>query len=99
MYKTTNKTICDFYNSNKEINFDDVNLFFIKCMTNLTSKKSHFCTADLENLCQGELGDKRIEKILNELYPTMEIKNDENDFLLKRENNTIIIENKVSQKI
>jgi hypothetical protein len=103
-YETTNPLICQFYNANPSINFEEVNLFFIKCMTDIINTKSNpDMMKEISSLVlpiyKGELGDKKIEQILNELYPTSEIKNDEIDFMIKREGKpNIIIENKECQK-
>jgi hypothetical protein len=110
-FETMNPAITQFYQENPSIDFEEVNLFFIKFMTNMKSNSRHDAQAvepkvlfkEMTSLCtsycQGELGDKKLEKILNEMYPTSEINNTELEFTMKRENkSTIVFENKVSEK-
>ena len=101
--QTSNEIILNFYNENKNLNFEEMNLFFIKILNNILKntnvnnlKNTNEITMSLD---KGLLQDLVLEQTLNNLYPSASIITNCSfgDFLIKREHKTgIIIENNES---
>jgi len=99
----SNKRIFDFYQKNPNINFETVNLFLLDLMEKIghTDKNNDVLNAikDLSSrfsIFKPDLQEQSIFGLLNKTFPTMEIIQSGECFIMKRETNHILFENKIS---
>jgi hypothetical protein len=108
----TNKYVCKFYNDHPSVRIEDVNIMIVKLFeTALQQHTTSASATDVENsmnisnilspLVSGELGELKLELLLNKLNPTASImrRNKNGDFLIARHGRqSILIEGKESNK-